>query len=70
MIRLNNNTDDGDLLEALKDVLEAKGPLPYEHHEPTMEEILMVREGEAQLDRGEGIPHEEVMARIRKKNRK
>ena len=70
LFRLINNTADATLLEALKEVLEAKQPIPYAHHEPTMEEILMVREGEAQLDRGEGIPHEEAMAMVRKKYKK
>ena len=31
------------------------------------EEMEAVREGLAQLDRGEGIPHEEVMARLKAK---
>jgi predicted transcriptional regulator len=31
------------------------------------EEMEAVREGIAQLDRGEGIPHEEVMARLKAK---
>ncbi len=69
LFRLINDTEDGLLLEALKEVLEANKPIPYAHHEPTMDEILMVREGEAQLDRGEGIPHEEAMERVRKKYR-
>ncbi|CAN5173741.1 hypothetical protein BH09BAC1_BH09BAC1_06750 [soil metagenome] len=67
LFRLINNTDDGNLLEALKEVLESKKPLPYAHHEPTMEEIMMVREGEAQLKRGEGVPHAEVIKRIRER---
>jgi len=63
--QLIDSTEDGDLLEAVSEVLSAKKPLPYTHHEPTSAEMDMVKEGEAQLLRGEGIPHEEVMKKAR-----
>ena len=70
LFRLINNTADATLLEALKDVLEAQKPIPYAHHEPTMEEILMVREGEAQIKRGEIVTNEEIIERMAKRFKK
>lgn len=35
--------------------------------EISQEERLAIKEGLAELDRGEGIPHEEVMMEVRKK---
>jgi hypothetical protein len=68
--QLIDSIEDGDLLEAVSEVLSSKKPLPYKHHEPTSAEIDMVREGEAQLLRGEVISHEEVMKEARKRLKK
>lgn len=64
--QLIDSTEDGDLLEAISEVLSSRKPLPYKHHEATDLELSMVKEGEAQLLRGEGVPHEEVMQKARK----
>lgn len=38
-----------------------------EMHEPDAETLAAIEEGEAQLDRGEGIPIEEVLQQLRKR---
>jgi hypothetical protein len=59
------NTDNEVLLQQVKILLEGDGVESWDDLDPNLRASL--EEGIAQSDRGEVIPHEEVMKEIRKK---
>ncbi len=55
-----------ELIACAAEVFLAEDSIPFDAF--TAEDIAAIEEGMAQLRRGEGIPHDEVMARINAKH--